>query len=49
VNQQKSENSLTKEKLVEVIRGLLQARVELAFLLKLDQDELETLAASIRD
>ena len=49
VNRKTPEDTLTKDKLIEIIRGLLQARVELGFLLKLDQVELETLVACIRD
>jgi hypothetical protein len=49
VRRKKSEEILTKDRLIEIIRGLLQTNVDLAFLLKMDQSELETLAASIRD
>ena len=45
----KSEDILTKDRLVEIIRGLLQANVDLGFLVKMDESELETLVACIRD
>jgi hypothetical protein len=40
---------LTKDRLLEIITGLLQTDVDLGFLLKMDQIELETLLACIRD
>ena len=40
---------ITKEKLVEIIKGLLGTDADLNFLMKLDEDELETLVACIRD
>jgi len=49
VGRKKSEEILTKDRLIEIIRGLLQTNVDLAFLLKMDQSELETLTACIRD
>lgn len=42
-------SDITKEKLVEIIKGLLGADADLNFLVKLDEDELETLVAYIRD
>jgi hypothetical protein len=49
VKRRKSEEILTKDRLIEIIRGLLKASVDLSFLLKMDQSELETLVACIRD
>ena len=40
---------MTKEKLLEIIQGLLEADGDLNFLLKLEKDELETLAACVRE
>ena len=40
---------MTKEKLVEKIRELLKADVDLNFLLILEEEELERLVACIRD
>jgi hypothetical protein len=40
---------LTKDRLLQIIAGLLQTNADLAFLLKMDQTELETLVACIRD
>ena len=40
---------MTKEKLVEKIKGLLKADVDLDFLLELTKTEIETLIACIRD
>ena len=40
---------ITKEKLVEIIKGLLGTDADLNFLVKLDEDELETLVSCIRD
>lgn len=40
---------MTKEKLIEIIQGILKAEVDLSFLLKLSQKELETLVACIRE
>jgi len=42
-------SDITKEKLVEIIKGLLGTGADLNFLVKLDEDELETLVACIRD
>jgi len=39
---------MNKEKLIEIIQGLLDTDVDLGFLLKLKQRELELLAACIR-
>jgi hypothetical protein len=39
---------MTKEKLIEIIQGLLKTDSDLDFLLKLGEIELETLAACIR-
>ena len=40
---------MTKHKLIEILRGLLKADMDLDFLLQLRQIELETLVACIRD
>jgi len=40
---------LTKDKLIEITAGLLQTNVDLGFLLKMEQPELETLVVCIRD
>ena len=40
---------MTKEELVERIKGLLKAGDDLSFLLQLKMEDLETLIASIRD
>jgi hypothetical protein len=49
VKRKKSEEILTKDRLIEIVRGLLQTNADLGFLLKMDQSELETLVACIRD
>jgi len=40
---------ITKEKLIEIIKGLLGTDADLNFLVKVDEGELETLVACIRD
>ena len=40
---------MTKEKLIEIIRGLLKTGIDLSFLLQLKKRDLETLVACIRD
>ena len=40
---------MTKEKLIEIICGLLRTDADLGFLNKLNGSELETLVACIRD
>jgi hypothetical protein len=40
---------MTKEKLIEIIQGVLKSDCDLGFLLQLEKSELETLAACIRD
>ena len=40
---------ITKGKLIEIIKGLLGIDADLNFLVKLDENDLETLIASIRD
>ena len=42
-------SDITKEKLIEIIKGLLGTDADLNFLVKLDENELETLVAYIRD
>lgn len=42
-------NIMNKEKLIEIIQGLLKVEFDLSFLLKLKQKELETLVACIRE
>jgi len=39
---------MEKEALIEIIRKILKVDTDLRFLLKLNKDELETLAAQIR-
>jgi len=41
--------TITKEKLIEIIKGLLETDADLNFLMKLDENELENLIAYIRD
>jgi len=40
---------ITKEKLVEIIKDLLGTDADLNFLVKLDENDIETLVAYIRD
>jgi len=40
---------MTKEKLIEIIQGILKTAADLSFLLQLKNVELETLVACIRD
>jgi hypothetical protein len=40
---------MTKEKLIEILNRVLKTEADLEFLLKLDESELETLVAVIRD
>lgn len=40
---------MTKEKLIEILRGLLKTDAELNFLMQLKNDELERLVACVRD
>lgn len=40
---------MNKEKLIEIVQGLLGVEIDLGFLLKLKQKELETLVACIRE
>ncbi len=40
---------MTKEELLEIIKKLLKTNTELKFLLHLDDEELRTLVACIRD
>jgi hypothetical protein len=40
---------MSKEQLVETVQKLLGTGVEMDFLMKLEQTELETLVAAIRD
>jgi len=49
VKRKKPEEILTKDRLIEIVRGLLQTNLDLGFLLKMDQTELETLVACIRE
>ena len=42
-------NIMNKEKLIEIIQCLLSVEIDLNFLLKLKQKELETLVACIRE
>ena len=40
-------SNITKEKLVEIIKGLLATEADLDFLMQLDQTDIETLVACI--
>ena len=40
---------MTKEKLIEIVQGILKTDVDLDFLQQLSKTELETLVACIRD
>ena len=40
---------MTKEELIEILNRVLKTESDLEFLLKLDETELETLVAVIRD
>jgi hypothetical protein len=40
---------MTKEKLIEILQGILETDVNLDFLLQIKKNELETLIACIRD
>ena len=40
---------MTKEKLIEIVQGILNTDVDLNFLLQLKKSELETLVACIRN
>ena len=40
---------MTKEKLIEIMQGILKTDVDLGFLLQLKKRELETLVACIRE
>lgn len=40
---------ITKDKLIEIIQGLLKTEVDLSFLLQLNEHQIETLVACIRD
>ena len=40
---------MTKEKLIGIIQGLLKTEVDLSFLVQLNERDLETLVACIRD
>jgi len=40
---------MNKEKLIEIVRGILHTDIELNFLLQLKKEELETLVACIRE
>jgi len=39
---------MTKDKLIEIIKGILKTDIDLKFLLLLNESELETLTACIR-
>ena len=40
---------MTKDKLIEIMQGILKTDVDLSFLLQLKERELETLVACIRE
>ena len=45
----KAQNALNKDELLEIIKGLLGTDVELDFLRRLSEDELETLVVCVRE
>ena len=49
MKENKAEVTLTKDRLIEIIGGLMRTDADLSFLLKLEEAELETLVASIRE
>ena len=49
MKRKKPEEILTKDRLIEIVRGLLQTNLDFGFLMKMDQAELETLVACIRE
>jgi hypothetical protein len=49
MNRKTSKDTLTKDRLIKIIRELLRTNLDLGFLVKLDQTELETLVASVRE
>jgi hypothetical protein len=49
VKRKRTEDILTKEQLIKIVNGLLRTNADLGFLMKIDQSELETLVAGIRD
>lgn len=49
MKENETELTLTKDRLIEIIEGLVRTDVDLSFLLKLEKRELETLAACIRE
>ena len=40
---------MTKEKLIEIMQGILKTDVDLSFLLQLKERDLETLVACVRE
>ena len=42
-------NNLNKEKLVDILSGLLLTDIDLSFLLQLETEEIETLVACVRE
>jgi hypothetical protein len=40
---------MNKEKLIEILRGLLSTDIDLSFLLQLKAQEIETLVACVRE
>jgi len=40
---------MDKERLIEIVQGILNTDADLSFLLQLQEDELEVLVASIRE
>ena len=49
MNRKTSKDTLTKDRLIKIVRELLRTNLDLGFLVKLDQTELETLVASVRE
>ncbi|MFC1866964.1 hypothetical protein ACFL0H_02360 [Thermodesulfobacteriota bacterium] len=40
---------MNKEKLIDILKGILNADVDLNFLLQLNESEIKTLVASVRE
>ena len=48
MNRKMPKDTLTKDRLIRIIRELLRTNLDLGFLVKLEKNELETLVACIR-
>jgi len=49
MKENEAQATLTKDRLIEIVKGLLRADADLSFLLRLKEIELETLVACVRD